>query len=277
MNLVDRAGTATYVETDEFAKKAIREAARWCNAVTVASSADKKFSYIPEVRAEDLPQNAAYLHITVNNTLFGTQYHRLPQLGVPLVGDLSSAMLGQLYDIEDFVLIYAGAQKNMGPAGVTVVVLRRDLLRDLPEEVPTMLDYKVQVAGRSMHNTPPCWGIYMTGLMLDWILREGGVEEMARRNNEKSGLLYEFLDNSTFYTPTARPQDRSNMNITFTLPDEALSDLFAKGAAARGLINLKGHRLVGGIRANVYNAMPIEGVRALLAYMKDFEMEHRMP
>ena len=276
MNLMDKGGVAAYMETGVFAKKAVEEAERWGRAVIVASSKDKNFSYIPEIDPAAVPAEAAYLHVTGNNTIFGTQFVEMPKTTVPLVADLSSSILGKAYNISDFALIYAGAQKNMGPAGLTIVILRKDMLRDLPHEVPAMLNYKVQVEGGSMYNTPPCFSIYMSGLIFDYVLKEGGVEEMERRNNHKAGLLYELLDNSKFYTPTARADCRSNMNVTFTLPDEALTAAFVKGAAARGMTNLKGHRSAGGIRASIYNAMPVEGVQELLNFMKQFEMENRV-
>ena len=275
MNLMPRGGTAAYADTGVFAKKAAEEASRWGDAVIVASSADKSYSYIPSITQQSIPKDAAYLHICGNNTIFGTQFNTLPAVDLPLVVDLSSSLMGQLYNVEDCGLIYAGTQKNMGIAGLTIVIIRRDLLKELPEEIPSMLNYKLLAEHGSMYNTPPCFSIYLSGLVFEYTLAQGGVAEMERRNKEKAALLYDVLDASKFYTHKVRAQDRSIMNVTFFLPDEAFTAAFLKGAQQKGLSGLKGHRDAGGIRASLYNAMTYEGVSALADYMKAFETENR--
>ena len=274
MNLMEKGATAAYAETGNFAKKAAAEAKRWGKVVTVASSKDANYSYIPEITADMVPQEAAYQHITGNNTIYGTQYKTLPKVSVPLVADLSSSILGRVYDVNECALIYAGAQKNMGPAGLTVVIIRKDLLGKASDEVPAMLNYTLAAEADSMYNTPPCFSIYIAGLVFEYLLGQGGVPEMERRNAEKSALLYSILDESKFYVGSARADSRSNMNVTFTLPSDELTAAFVKGATAQGMINLKGHRAVGGIRASIYNAMPMEGVRKLADYMRQFEKEN---
>ncbi len=274
MNLMEKGGTAAYAETGSFAKKAAAEAKRWGKVVTVASSKDENYSYIPDITADMVPQDAAYLHITGNNTIYGTQYAAFPKVSVPLVVDLSSSILGRVYDVTECGLIYAGAQKNMGPSGLTVVIVRKDLLGKAGDEVPAMLNYALQADAGSMYNTPPCYSIYIAGLVFDYLLEQGGVPEMERRNAEKSALLYSILDESKFYRGSARADSRSNMNVTFTLPSDELTGAFVKGAAAQGMINLKGHRAVGGVRASIYNAMTLEGVQKLADYMRRFEKEN---
>ncbi|MBQ5999955.1 MAG: 3-phosphoserine/phosphohydroxythreonine transaminase [Clostridia bacterium] len=274
MNLMEKGGTAAYAETGNFAKKAAAEAKRWGKVVTVVSSKDENYSYIPEITDDLIPTDAAYLHITGNNTIYGTQYRTLPKVGVPLVADLSSSILGRVYDVTECDLIYAGAQKNMGPAGLTVVIVKRSLIGKASDEVPAMLNYALQADADSMYNTPPCFSIYIAGLVFAYLLEQGGVAEMERRNAEKSGLLYAALDGSKLFKGSARADSRSNMNVTFTLPSDELTAAFVKGATAQGMINLKGHRAVGGIRASLYNGMPIEGVQKLVEYMKRFEKEN---
>lgn len=274
MNLMEKGGTAAYAETGNFAKKAAAEAKRWGKVVTVASSKDENYSYIPKITDDLIPVDAAYLHITGNNTIYGTQYRTMPKVNVPLVADLSSSILGRVYDVTECDLIYAGAQKNMGPAGLTVVIVKRSLLGKASDEVPAMLNYALQADADSMYNTPPCFSIYIAGLVFEYLLEQGGVAEMERRNAEKSALLYAALDESKLYKGSARADSRSNMNVTFTLPSDELTAAFVKGATAQGMINLKGHRAVGGIRASLYNAMTLEGVQKLVEYMKRFEKEN---
>ncbi len=273
MNLAGRDDTAAYAVTGQFAKKAFAEGKRWCNAACVASSEAEKYSYIPQISADMVPQQAKFLHITGNNTIFGTMYNNLPQTGsVPLVCDLSSIILGRAFNVRDFALIYAGAQKNMAPAGLTVVILKRSLLEnELDDVVPTMLRYKTHADADSMYNTPPCYAIYMAGLVFEWVESTGGVAAMETRNREKAALLYDYLDASAMFSGAARKQDRSIMNVTFTLQDEELTKSFLALCSQRGMISLKGHRSVGGCRASIYNAMPREGVERLVQTMSDFE------
>lgn len=273
MNLADRGATMDYAVTGQFAGKAYEEAKRWGNAVSVSSSKAEKFSYIPKITKDMLSENAAYLHITGNNTIFGTMYGELPQVGeTPLVCDLSSIILGREYNVTDFDLIYAGAQKNMAPAGVTVVILKKSLCeRVVDDMVPTMLRYKTFADSGSMYNTPPCFAIYVAGLVYEWVEQVGGVKELERRNREKSSLVYNTLDASSMFKGAANPADRSIMNATFTLPDEELTKAFLALCEKRGMINLKGHRVVGGCRASMYNAMPLEGAQLLCETICDFE------
>jgi len=273
MNLAKIGDTTAYAVTGNFAGLAQVEGARWGNAVIVASSKADNFTYIPKITPDMVPQDAKYLHITGNNTIFGTTYHTLPDAGkVPLVADWSSAILGKEINIKDYALVYAGAQKNMGPSGMAVVIMKKDLITsDLEPVVPNMLRYKTHADKGSMFNTPPCWSIYMSKLMFEWVERQGGVKEMERRNCEKAGMLYEFIDNSKLYTNPVRPEDRSITNVTFTLPTEELTKAFLAKATKEGLINIKGHKLVGGCRASLYNGMPKEGVEKLITLMKEFE------
>jgi phosphoserine aminotransferase len=273
MNLASQKDPIDYAVTGQFAQKAFEEGCRWGTARTIANSADDNYSYIPQITPSMLTPDSKYLHITVNNTIFGTAFNTLPETGTtPLVGDLSSIITGKHYDVNRFGLIYAGAQKNMGPSGLTVVIVRKDLLcRTLDPIVPTMLSYKTMSNAHSMYNTPPCFAIYIAGLVFDWVLEAGGITEMEKRNVEKSSLLYDAIDNSDLFKATARKCDRSIMNVTFTLPDKELTESFEKLVKANGLINLKGHRSVGGFRASIYNAMPIEGIKKLIVCMKEFE------
>ena len=273
MNLADQGDTLAYSVTGQFAGKAQEEGARWGNAVIVASSKADKFSYIPKVTADMIPQDAKYLHICGNNTIFGSCYNTLPETGnIPLVADWSSAILGKQIDIPKYALVYAGAQKNMGPAGMAVVIIRKDLLeRELDKTVPIMLRYKVAAENGSMYNTPPTFSIYIAGLMYKWVEKNGGVEAMEALNREKSGMLYDFLEESKlFHSPVAK-EDRSIMNVTFTLPTQERTDEFLKLTKEKGMINLKGHRSVGGCRASMYNGMPVEGAKLLVETMKEFE------
>ena len=273
LNLLTR--SADYIDSGNFAHGAFVEAQKYGSVRCVASTRDENYVRIPEWNPADFDPRADYLYITTNNTIFGTRYAKLPETGsVPLVADMSSNILSEVYDVRRFGVIYAGAQKNIGPAGLTVVVVRRDLLSHAQKQCPKIMNWTSMAENGSMLNTPPTYAIYMTGLCMKWLKKQGGVEGIEQVNIEKSGLLYDLLDDSRFYRPTAEKGSRSRMNVTFTTPDPDLDAKFVKEAAAAGLVNLKGHRLVGGIRASIYNAMPIEGVRALAEFMKKFEMEN---
>ncbi|MEM7659307.1 MAG: 3-phosphoserine/phosphohydroxythreonine transaminase [Bacteroidota bacterium] len=271
MNLV-RNGTADYVNTGVWSTKAMAEANQYLTVREVASSADQHFSYVPTVDPEQLNPEADYLHITTNNTIHGTVFSSLPKSGeVPLVGDMSSDILSKDYPVSEFGLIYAGAQKNIGPAGLTLVIVRKDLLGPLWPGTPLMMQYAVHAKKKSMHNTPPTFAIYLAGLVFDWLLEMGGLAEMERRNREKAALLYDFLDASSAFRGSVRVEDRSLMNVVFRLPETAQEQRFLAESAAAGLKTLKGHRSVGGMRASLYNAMPLAGVKALISFMKEFE------
>lgn len=286
MNLGSQGDTFCYMQTGQFASKAKEEGDRWGNAVYVASSKADNYSYIPT--CGELPEDAKFLHITGNNTIFGVafnDYERvlpksvLPQNGenskIPLVADWSSAILGKWIDVDKHGIIYAGAQKNMGPAGLAVVIIRKDLLeRELDPVVPIMLRYKVAADHGSMYNTPPTFSIYMAGLMYEWVEKMGGVKEMEKINIEKSSMLYDFIDNSKVFSNPVNPLDRSIMNVTFTLPSKQDTEDFLKLCKDNGMINLKGHRVVGGCRASIYNGMPVEGVKKLLELMKKYEANY---
>ena len=267
--------SADYIDSGNFAHGAFVEAQKYGTVRCVASSRDENYVRIPEWNSADFDPKADYLYITTNNTIFGTRYAKLPETGsVPLVADMSSNILSEVYDVRRFGVIYAGAQKNIGPAGLTVVIVRKDLLGHAQKQCPKIMNWTSMAENGSMLNTPPTYAIYMTGLCMKWLKKQGGVEGIEQVNIEKSSLLYDLLDGSSFYRPTAEKGSRSRMNVTFTTPDPDLDAKFVKEAAAAGLVNLKGHRLVGGIRASIYNAMPIEGVRALAEFMKKFEMEN---
>ncbi len=270
-----------YVDTGVWAKKALEEARRFYPAVdVVASSRDRGCCCIPKI--EKIEGDYDYVHITLNNTIFGTKWGYIPDTGnIPLVADISSCILSEPLDVSKFALLYAGAQKNLAPAGVTVVIIREDLIReDLPSTVPTMLRYDTHAKNGSMFNTPPCYPIYVMGLVLDWVKEQGGAAGMQKRNEEKAGLFYDFLDSSDYYHATVDKDSRSLMNIPFLTKETdaekaaALNKKFVSEAAAAGLVNLAGHRLVGGMRASIYNAMPIDGVKALIEFMKKFEKEN---
>ena len=276
MNLMTGSGKADYIITGQWAKKAYKEAARYGAARAVASSEDKTFSYIPKVAKEDLDPEADYVHICMNNTIYGTVYHDLPDTGdVPLVADISSCILSKPIDVSKFGVLYAGAQKNMAPSGVTVVIIREDLIGKAMDITPTMFNYQTHADNGSMYNTPPCYTIYVMKLVLEWIKNEvGGLEAMQAINEKKAKMLYEFLDNSKLFKGTVVPEDRSLMNVPFVTGNEELDAKFVKEATAAGFVNLKGHRSVGGMRASIYNAMPMAGVEALVAFMKKFEEEN---
>lgn len=270
-NLMD-SGKADFVLTGQWAKKAYSEAQKYGACNVVASSADKTFSYIPELNSDTFDPEADYFHVCWNNTIYGTRFTDFPQTdAVPLVADMSSCILSEPIDVKKFGVIYAGAQKNMGPAGLTVVIIRKDLVGNARPGTPTMLDYKTHVENGSMYNTPPTYGIYLLGLVLNWIAEKGGLEAMKVHNEKKAALLYDFLDQSKLFQATVSGRDRSLMNIPFITGNEEMDAKFVTEAKKNGLINLKGHRSVGGMRASIYNAMPMEGVEKLVAFMKDFE------
>lgn len=276
MNLMTGSGKADYVVTGQWAKKAYKEAARYGNARVVASSEDKTFSYIPKLNPATFDPEADYFYICMNNTIYGTVYHTLPDTGkVPLVADASSCILSKPIDVSKFGILYAGAQKNMGPAGVTVVMIREDLIGHAMDITPTMFNYQVHADNGSMFNTPPCYAIYMLKLVLEWLKNDiGGLENMQAINEKKAALLYGFLDQSKLFHGTVVPEDRSLMNVPFVTGDADVDAAFVKAAAEAGFVNIKGHRSVGGMRASIYNAMPVEGVEKLVAFMQEFEKQH---
>ncbi len=272
MNLLRGKASADYLNTGEWSKKAIKEARKYGAVNVVASSEDKNFSYAPSQDAWKLDPNAAYVHYTPNETIGGVEIFWTPQTGdVPLVADMSSTILSRPMDVSKYGVIYAGAQKNIGPAGVTVVIVREDLIGQTVAGTPTMFDYKTHADNESMYNTPPTYGIYIAGLVFKLLKAKGGLAAMEKTNRQKAALLYDYLDSTGFYNSPVAKENRSLMNVPFTLQDAALDEDFLKGAKARGLAQLKGHRSVGGMRASIYNAMPVEGVQALVEYMKEFE------
>ena len=274
LNLM-KTGKADYVVSGQFSKKAYEEAQKYGDVQCIASSKDKTFSYIPEITPDMVREDADYVHVCYNNTIFGTKYPEVPNVGDKLlVADMSSCIISEPVDVTKFGLIYAGAQKNMAPAGLTVVIVREDLLGNARPETPVMLDYKTMAENDSMYNTPPCYAIYVAGLVYKWALKNGGLEAMKQRNQKKAALLYDYLDNSKLFKPTADKNCRSMMNVCFVTGDADLDKKFCKEAEANGLSNLKGHRSVGGMRASIYNAMPYEGVEALVNFMKKFEEEN---
>lgn len=273
LNLMNKNKKADYVITGQWATKAFKEAARYGDAVAVASSKDKTFSYIPKLDKSMFRPDADYVHICMNNTIYGTVYHELPDTGdVTLVADISSCILSKPIDVSKFGVLYAGAQKNMAPAGLTVVIIREDLIGNAQEITPTMFNYQTHADADSMFNTPPCYTIYIAKLVLEWIKNEiGGLDKMQEINEKKAAMLYDFLDNSKMFKGTVVAEDRSLMNVPFVTGSDELDAKFVKAAADAGFVNLKGHRSVGGMRASIYNAMPVEGVEKLVAFMKDFE------
>ena len=275
LNLMKK-GKADYVNTGAWSKKAISEARKFGKVNVIASSDDAAFTYIPELDPKTFSRDADYFHITTNNTIYGTRYTEFPETGaVPLVADMSSNILSEVVDVSKFGLIYAGAQKNMGPAGVVAVIIREDLVTEANPEVPTMLQYKIHVDNGSMHNTPPCFSIYVCGLVYKWLKKLGGIPAMQKINEDKAAILYDYLDNSNMFKGTVVKKDRSLMNVPFVTGNKELDARFVKDAEKKGFVNLKGHRSVGGMRASIYNAMPVEGVKALITFMKEFEAENR--
>lgn len=276
LNLIRRTGKADYAVSGQFSGKAFKEAQKLGYDVScIATTKDDNFDHVPSITKDMIRPDASYLHICFNNTIYGTKYPYIPETGdIPLVADLSSCILSEPIDVTKFGVIYAGAQKNMAPAGVTVVIVREDLLGTAEEKMPTMLDWRVEAENGSMYNTPPCYSIYMLGLVAEWLLSIGGLDEMKKRNERKAALLYDYLDSQDYYKAPVRKDSRSMMNVTFVTGDADLDKKFAAEAAAAGLKNLKGHRSVGGMRASIYNAMPEEGVAALVAFMKKFAAEN---
>ena len=275
-NLMNKNGKADYIITGQWAKKAYKEAARYGKARAIASSEDKTFSYIPKITPDMIDPEADYVHICMNNTIYGTKWHNLPECGnVPLVADISSCILSEPIDVSKFGLLYAGAQKNVAPAGLTIVIVRNDLLGNAMDITPTMLNYVTHSENGSMFNTPPCYTIYIAGLVFKWIKELGGLEKMKEINENKAKILYDFLDGSELFKGTVVPEDRSLMNVPFITGNEELDAKFVKAAKEAGFVNIKGHRSVGGMRASIYNAMPTEGVAKLVEFMKKFEEENK--
>lgn len=276
LNLMNHYKAADFIITGSWAKKACSEAKKFGKVNIIASSEESVFSYIPKVEKESFSKDADYVHITMNNTIYGTRFTTLPDIGdKPLVADMSSNILSETIDVSKFGLIYAGAQKNIGPAGLTIVIIREDLMGHAREGTPTMLDYKVHADNDSMYNTPPTYGIYMAKLMFDWLTENGGIEGIQKTNEYKAGLLYDAIDGSNLFKCPVAKEDRSLMNVVFTIGDKDQETEFINEAKKVGLVNLGGHRSIGGMRASIYNAMPVEGVKALIAFMKEFELKHK--
>ena len=272
MNLL-KGGKADYVNTGSWAKKAIKEAKLFGTVNVAGSSEDKNFNYIPGAA---FSPDAVYVHVTSNETIGGIQFQSFPDTGdIPLIADMSSDIFSRRLEVSQFGLIYAGAQKNMGPAGVTLVIMRNDLIDNAADKLTSMLSYRTYRDEKSLYNTPPCFAIYIVKLVMDWLEANGGLEAMEARNNEKAKLLYDAIDSLAIYNGTAAAKDRSKMNVTFRITPEALEEKFIKEATAQGLIGLKGHRSVGGCRASIYNALPLEGVKALVRFMEKFQEENK--
>ena len=275
LNLMSKHKKADFVLTGQWATKAYKEAARYGEAHVVASSKDKTFSYIPKLDPATFSKDADYFHICMNNTIYGTKYHTLPDTGnVPLVADISSCIMSEPIDVSRFALLYAGAQKNLGPAGLTLVIIREDLIGHAMDFTPTMFNYQTHSDNGSMFNTPPCYAIYIAKLVMEWVKENGGLQAMKEHNEKKAAVLYDFLDQSKLFKGTVVKEDRSLMNVPFVTGDEALDAEFVKQATEAGFVNIKGHRTVGGMRASIYNAMSIEGVEKLVAFMQQFEAAH---
>lgn len=275
LNLFRKSFKADYIDSGQFASKALKEAQKFGTVNVVGSSKADVYTYIPKVSKDQFDPEADYAYICANNTIYGTKFHEYPDTGnVPLVADMSSCILSEPVDVSKFGIIFAGAQKNLGPAGVTLVIIREDLIGFAGEKVPSMLNYKLMVENDSMYNTPPTYGIYMLKLMFEWIEAQGGVEALEKKNIEKAKILYDFLDQSKLFVPIAHKEDRSIMNVTFKTGNPDTDAKFIKEAAAEGLVSLKGHRSAGGMRASIYNAMPLEGVQKLVDFMSKFESEN---
>jgi phosphoserine aminotransferase len=272
LNLLGDKRTADYVNTGQWSKKAIAEAKRFCEVNVVATSEDNGFTSVPAPEQWRLDAKAAYVHYTPNETIGGVEFHFIPEVGdVPLIADMSSTILSRPIDVAKYGVVYAGAQKNIGPAGLTVVIVREDLIGNARDGTPSMFDYKIQAGAGSMYNTPPTYAWYISGLVFQWLKELGGLEAIAERNRRKARKLYNFIDESDYYNNPVDPACRSWMNVPFTLADSSLDATFLNEAKKVGLLTLKGHRSVGGMRASLYNAMPEEGVNALIAFMVDFE------
>lgn len=274
MNLLRGKTTADYINTGQWSAKAIEEAGRYCTVNVAASSKDANFTYVPPQHDWKLNAQAAYVHYTSNETIGGVEFHWIPEVEVPLVADMSSDILSRPLDVSRFGLIYAGAQKNLGPAGLTLVIVREDLLGKPLPGTPTLYDYQIHAQNDSMYNTPPTYAMYITGLVFAWLKKQGGLTAMEKINMTKANLLYDYLDSTDFYHCPVAKTDRSRMNVPFTLKDSTLDGEFLKQAQHNGLLQLKGHRSVGGMRASIYNAMPAEGVAKLVAFMKEFASRH---
>lgn len=276
LNLLRKSKKADYVLTGTWAKKAYKEACKYGDIRVIASSEDDKFTWVPKIGREDVREDADYAYITTNNTIYGTKYNYIPETGnVPLVADMSSNILSEEIDVSKFGMIWAGAQKNVGPAGVTIVIIREDLIGVAGAEVPTYLDYKIHADNGSMYNTPPCFSIYVAGEVFKYLKSIGGIAEMERRNREKAQMLYDFIDSSKLFSCPVAKEDRSLMNVVFVTGDAELDKKFIALAKENGMINLSGHRSIGGMRASIYNAMPKEGVAALVDFMRKFEEENK--
>ncbi len=270
LNLLKDGATADYVNTGQWSKKAIKEAKRYGNINVAASSEDDSFASIPAFSSWNLSKDAAYLHYTPNETIGGVEYFWTPEVDAPLVADMSSTILSRPIDVSKFGVIYAGAQKNIGPAGLTIVIVRKDLLGNAAAATPTMMDWKTAADNDSMYNTPPTYSIYLAGLVFKWLKAQGGLAAMEKLNRAKAEKLYAYIDNSGFYATPVEIESRSLMNVPFTLKDAELDKAFLKGADEKGLLNLKGHRSVGGMRASIYNAVPMQAIDDLIAYMQEF-------
>lgn len=277
LNLMTTYKRAFFIKTGQWAKKAIAEAKIYGEAEVVASSEEAVFTYIPQTTRADYKGDADYAYICYNNTIYGTHFTegKIPDVDIPVVTDISSCILGEKIDVTKFGLLFAGAQKNLGPAGVVVVIMKKDLIGKAMPITPTMLDYKIHADNNSLYNTPPTFGIYMLGLVLQWAKERGGVDALEAVNRKKAALLYDYLDNSKLFKGTVVPEDRSLMNVPFVLPTDELNAKFIAEATAKGLAELKGHRTVGGMRASIYNATPYEGVQALVNFMEDFEKNNK--
>ena len=275
LNFMNKNGKADYIVTGQWAKKAYQEALKYGDAKVVASSADKTFSYIPKTTNADFRKDADYVHYCMNNTIYGTLFNYIPDTGdIPLICDVSSCFMSEPLDVSKFAVLYGGAQKNIAPAGLVIAIVREDMLGNARDITPTMLNYKVHADNGSMYNTPPCYIIYMCKLVLEWIKSKGGIEGIGKLNREKAAILYDFLDSSKMFKGTVVKEDRSLMNVPFVTDSDELNAKFIKEAEENGFVNLKGHRSVGGMRASIYNAMPIEGVKKLVEFMKKFEEEN---
>ena len=274
MNLMVNHKRAAFMNTGAWSDKAIKEAKKFGEALVVASSKETTFNHIPEIPA--VPENIDYFYICANNTIYGTKFNEFPKTGdVPLIADFSSSIMSEKIDVSKFGLIFAGAQKNLGPAGVCLVIIRDDLVGKAPESTPTMLNYQTHVDNGSMFNTPPTYAIYIMGLVFQWLKKNGGIDAIEKINREKAKILYDFLDSSSLFKGTVAVKDRSLMNVPFVTGNEELDAAFIKEATAAGFVNLKGHRSVGGMRASIYNAMPLKGVQALVDFMKAFEAKNK--
>ena len=276
LNLLKNTKKADYVVTGTWAKKAYKEACKFGDIRVIASSEDDKFTWVPKIKKEEIRSDADYVYITTNNTIYGTKYNYVPETGdIPLVADMSSNIMSEVVDVTKFGMIWAGAQKNVGPAGVTIVIVREDLIGHADEKVPTYLDYQIHADNGSMYNTPPCFSIYVAGEVFKYLKSIGGVEEMERRNREKAAILYDYIDASSPFSCPVAKEDRSLMNVVFVTGDADLDKKFIAEAKENGMVNLAGHRSIGGMRASIYNAMPKEGVEILVAFMKKFEEENK--